>query len=249
MHFVRIPYLPKSGAVAIADQRCGPYFEALNRLGVRVIANTPCGDLYDAVSSHPDMVLHDLGEGHMVCAPEVSWEVQTQLTALGITLIKGSSHLSPKYPGSIRYNAARVGNFIFHNFRYTDSVLLQEFEKRGLKKINVSQGYSKCSVCIVDNNSIITADMGIHRAALDNGIHSLLIPPQKNIVLKGLDYGFIGGSTGKISEDRLCIFGNVEKLEEWEKIALFTEERGVDIISLGDSEVEDFGSLMVIADN
>jgi hypothetical protein len=101
----------------------------------------------------------------------------------------------------------------------------------------------------VDKNSIITADLGIHRAALENGIDSLCIPPQKNIVLKGLDYGFIGGSSGKISERSLCFFGNVEKLDEWEKIVSFAGDRGVDVISLGDSPVEDFGSLMVIAED
>jgi len=248
VHFVKVPNLPQNGAIAIIDTRCSPYFDALKKLGVKVIANPACFGLYDAVCSHPDMIFHDLGEGYMVHAPDAAQEVLLQLEALGINLIRGSTVLTPKYPGNIGYNAARVGNHIFHNFKYTDSSLLKEIDKRGLHKIHVNQGYSKCSICIVDENAIITADPGIHRGAVDNGIASLYIAPQKNIALKGLDYGFIGGSTGKISQKRLCIFGNVRELSDWEKIVSFAEKRGVEVISLGKKPVEDFGSLMVISE-
>lgn len=249
MNFLKTPNLPQRGAVALVDNRCGStYCEALEKLGINLVLVPPSGNLYDAVSAHPDMAFHDLGEGNMIYEPAADTKVLKRLKDLGVNLIEGSSGLLPQYPKSVSYNAARVGDFVFHNFKYTDSILLQEIEKRALKKIHVNQGYSKCSICIVDENSIITADTGIHRAATDNGIDSLLIPPQEKILLKGLDYGFIGGSTGKISEDMLCIFGNIEKLTEWEKIISFVEERDVKVVSLGHGAVEDFGSLIIIGE-
>lgn len=249
MDFLKMPNLPKKGGTALIDERCGTEFKkSLADLGLELIPVKPCEALYEAVSSHPDMFFHDLGEGYLIYAPGVDLSTLDKLKEKGFTLIEGSSGLIRSYPADICYNAARVGNFVFHNFKYTDSILLFEIEKRNLKKVQVEQGYSKCSICVVDENSIVTADKGIHAAAVKNGIDSLLVPPQKNIRLKGLDYGFIGGSSGKIAMDKLCIYGNAENLTEWDKIKAFTNDRGVELVSLGKGEVEDFGSILVITE-
>lgn len=249
MDFLKTPNLPKNGGTALIDERCSTEFiNSLEDLGLELIPVKPCGSLYEAVSSHPDMLFHDLGEGYLIYAPGADLSELDKLKKKGFTLIEGSSRLTAKYPADICYNAARVGNFVFHNFKYSDRTLLSEIEKRNLTKVQVEQGYTKCSICVVDENSIITADEGIHKAAVNNGICSLLVPPQKNIRLKGLEYGFIGGSSGKVSEDGLLIYGNAENLTEWDKIKSFTEERGVDIVSLGNGDVEDLGSILVITE-
>jgi len=247
MDFLKMPNLPKNGGTALIDKRCSSEFrDSLEGLDIDLIPVEPCNTLYEAVSSHPDMLFHDLGEGYIVYAPGVDLSTLHKLKEKGFTLIEGSTGLTSNYPADICYNAARVGNFIFHNFKYTDKTLLLEIEKRNLTKIQVEQGYSKCSICIVDDDSIITADKRIHEGALKNGIASLLIPPQKNIRLTGLNYGFIGGCSGMISENKLCIYGNAESLTEWDKIKTFTKDRGVEVISLGKGEVEDMGSILVI---
>lgn len=247
MDFLKTPNSPINGGTALIDERCSPEFRnSLEGFGLELISIKPCKNLYDAVSSHPDMLFHDLGEGDLIYAPEVDLYTLDMLKKKGFTLIKGSSELTAIYPSDICYNAARVGKFIFHNFKYTDRTLLSEIEKRNLTRVQVEQGYSKCSICVVDENSIITADKGIHAAAVKFGIDSLLVPPQKNIRLKGLGYGFIGGSSGKIAKNRLCIYGNAENLSECDYIKTFAKDRGVEIISLGEGEVEDLGSILVI---
>ena len=45
----------------------------------------------------------------------------------------------------------------------------------GYEIINVKQGYAKCSICVVSDNAIITADKGIAKAAIQNRIDVLEI--------------------------------------------------------------------------
>lgn len=248
MKFVKTPNLPEAGKLALIDYRIeGQLLKELEKRNIDCLRVNAHEDLYKSVSGHPDMQLHHLGGKDMVYAPGVSTELIKKLETLGYKMIIGSSKMRNTYPYSVAYNVARIGDFVLHNFEYTDEVLLAEFEKRGLKRIKVKQGYAKCSVCIVNKNSIITADLGIARAAREFGIEVLLIPPQRNIVLKGLDYGFIGGSGGLISSKSLAFFGDATLLESYRDILTFTEERGVEVVSLSNERVQDFGSILVIA--
>ena len=60
------------------------------------------------------------------------------------------------------------------------------------EKINVSQGYSKCSLCIVNENSVITEDDGIAEVLKRHNMDVLKISAG-DVLLSGLDYGFLGG--------------------------------------------------------
>jgi dihydroorotate dehydrogenase len=116
--------------------------------------------------------MHHLGSEKIIYAPGTNTEFLDALKAYGFRLIEGKTVLSDSYPGNIAYNAARVGNYAIHNFRYTDPLLKDMLEKTGVEFINVKQGYSKCSICIVDQNRIITSDKGIEKAAEKKGYRS-----------------------------------------------------------------------------
>ena len=76
------------------------------------------------------------------------------------------------------------------------------------------------------------------------GIDSLLIPPQKNIRLRGYDYGFIGGCTGLISETQMAFAGDFNLLNSSEIIGKFLEKHGVKPVSLDNSCIHDIGSII-----
>jgi len=84
---------------------------------------------------------------------------------MGILLLKGEAELGPKYPASVYYNAARVGNIVFHNTKYTDKILRENFSKMGIELVHINQGYAKCAISVVNENSIITMDRGIAKVA------------------------------------------------------------------------------------
>ena len=246
MSFIEVPNLPeKPVSLAAVDERISPESCAvLEGLGVSLIKiqRHPC--LYGAVSSHPDMLLHPVGGDLIVHAPGISDELGVLLARAGFRLIKGAAELSPEYPRDIAYNAARIGRFYFHNLKYTDSVLRKELEKAGVEPVHVEQGYTKCSVALVDENTMITSDKGIARTAEGKGIDALLIDPGQGILLPGLDYGFIGGATGLLGKHRLAVNGAADGLKSFEAIRSLLFSKNGALHSLSGLPVTDIGSIL-----
>ncbi len=246
MKFVDNPNIPvKPLSVALVDGRINRMLEnRLADMGIRVIKTEKYEGLYEAISFHPDIMYHHLGGNRIVHAPGVSKKTNMVLEALGFQLIPGSTPLGGKYPFNIAYNVARVGNVAFHNLKYTDPVLARELALSGAELVHVNQGYTKCSVSVVDSNSIITSDKGIARAAEKKGIDVLLIEPEEGIKLPGVKYGFIGGSSGLIDEKKWLLTGDILNLKSSEKIIQFLQKRCIDVICLPGEPVIDIGSII-----
>lgn len=109
------------------------------------------------------------------------------------------TELEAEYPRNVALNAALIGNKLFCKA----SALAQEVKefcaKNNIITVNVNQGYSRCSTLIVNNNALITADKTIYDAAVLNSINALRIT-EGFIKLQNVDYGFIGGSSGKVGD-------------------------------------------------
>ncbi|NLD46776.1 MAG: hypothetical protein GX660_06195 [Clostridiaceae bacterium] len=247
MSFVNVPNIPQNRVKSVlVDGRIDKNIEAgFEKNGISVIKTELYPALYAAVSYHPDIVFHHLGGNRIIHAPDTSINVIKRLSGLGFELVAGNSELCRNYPGNIRYNAARVGNIAFHNTKYTDAVLRENLENMGVELVHVNQGYAKCSVSIVDENSIITMDKGIARTAEAKGLEVLVIE-EENIRLPGLDKGFIGGSTGLLDRNKWAITGNIEKLASFYKVYDFLHKKGIEIVCLSKEDVIDIGSIIPI---
>jgi len=245
MRFLDIANIPEKKVVlAVADGRINNGIEkGLLYNGVQIIKTKAHPSLYDSVAFHPDMFLHHIGGKNIVYAPGTSEDVIKELEEYGFSMIQGETQLNYKYPGNIAYNAARVGKFVFHNTKYTDKMLKKFYSRLDLELVHVNQGYSKCAISVVDESSIITMDKGIARVAEKKGLDVLLIE-ERNIILPGLDYGFIGGSTGLIDKNEWALSGKCEGLESYREIYRFINKKGKKIISLTDKQVVDIGSLL-----
>ncbi|MDP4092222.1 MAG: hypothetical protein Q8920_02580 [Bacillota bacterium] len=246
MDFVKIPNLPESNvSLVVIDGRTSPEAEVcLAQMGIKVIRTSRYPGVYDAIAFHPDIMLHHIGEKTIVYAPGTSPNLLEQLQGYGFELIEGSSCLTAQYPGDIAYNAARVGSFLIHNFKYTDRALLNLLEKENLTFINVKQGYTKCSVSVVNENSIITHDKGIAAAVEKYGINVLLLEEADEILLPGLDRGLIGGCGGLAAKNKWVVNGNLRLLKSHALIFSFLEARGIKPISLAKGSVIDIGSVL-----
>ena len=246
MKYIDIPNLPDGDvSLAVVDMRIEPEIAAsLEQNGIKLIKTCYYPGMYEAVACHPDIMLHHLGGKRIIYAPGTSQHLVDFLLSYGFTPMSGKTYLSPKYPLNISYNVARVGKFAFHNLKYTDPVLREELDKQAVEFVHVNQGYTKCSVSIVDKNSIITSDKGIAKIAEKKGVEVLLIDADKNIQLKGLDYGFIGGASGLIGKNKWAVAGNFEMLESAYKIYDFLNKRNIEIVSLSKGKVEDIGSII-----
>jgi len=230
--------------LAIVDKRIPQTIEDnLNNIGVNIIKSTACSNTYDAIKYHPDISVCKLNSNNIVVAPNVYEYYKEVLKPYGFNVICGESTIKNKYPYNIHYNIVILEKFAIHNFKYTDKVILDYIEKNNIEKINVSQGYCKCSICVVDDNSIITSDEGIYKEVIKHDIDCLLIE-KGYIDLFELNYGFIGGCSFLLSNNELAFLGNIKKHPDYDKILNFVKSKNKKLISLSNDKLIDLGSVI-----
>lgn len=245
MNFLKTAFLPDGEvSLVMVDYRISPAIEAnLKKRGIACIKTVRCPDLYDAVDGHPDMLMFHLGGNRIILAPNIYEEMAPKLEKKGFAVTKGATWLVRNYPGNIAYNVLRIGNIAFHNVKNTDAEIIKALEKENVRMLNVKQGYTKCSVCILDHRTIITSDRKISEIAEKYGIESFLTRPG-GIELKGLNYGFLGGASGLLSKNRIAFSGKLESLEDGCKLIEFIKKKGFEIVYLSDEKPVDYGSIL-----
>ncbi len=242
---MKSPFTPdKRVSVAIMSKDSPvDVFNSLYEMGIKTIPTIPSINLQSYVANHPDMVLTPLEDGSVVVAPSV-WEYYNmELAKFGIKVIKGNVEPSAKYPDDIPYNAAFLENTLIHKLNNTEKAILDLAERSKIIKLNTKQGYSKCSLAIVDNKSAITSDKGMANLLQSNGFDILLIK-QGYIDLPGMQYGFIGGATGLLSPKEMAITGNLNRHPDKARIEEFITQKGIKLIYLSDKPAVDIGTII-----
>ena len=202
----------------LADNRIKAYLESM---GFELELVFPMAEIDEAISCHPDIYMCHLGKSIYLGDP---------------------SKLTHDYPGHAIYNGCSTGKYFIHNLKITDDKLLEEVKASGLIPIHVAQGYAKCSCIVVDENSIITADRGIAKAATSAGLDVLVIKPGQ-VVLDGYPYGFIGGTSGKV-ENTILFNGDISSHSDYLAIKDFIESRNLKLKYFEDYPLTDIGSIL-----
>lgn len=215
---------------------------SLAKMNVNIIKSFDLDYLYKPVNTHPDLQIHFADKATAVAAP-AAYEYYRAVLPRHIELIKGEKNPGETYPRDCAYNIARVGNNVIGNMRYADSVLIEIYSRRGFCFIDVKQGYTKCNLCIIGENAAMTEDEGLYKRLSANGINVLKLQ-YGCVTLKGFDYGFIGGASGLISENKIAFAGDIRRHSQYEEIKNFLTLNKVDIISLSETKLHDYGSLI-----
>lgn len=200
--------------------------EHLNIMGADVEYVETQGIVGKYLSNHPDVFLCKMGiseDAPVFYAPAES--------------------LGPEYPKDSSYNAACTGKFFIHNFDITAPELLQAARDMGMTMINVKQGYAKCNVAIVDENSIITSDRGIAAACEEHPDLEVLLIEPGYIRLDGFETGFIGGATGIVGNE-FVFNGNIGIHPDFARILEFIESRGLTPKWFPEYQLTDIGSIL-----
>ncbi len=247
--FIETPFLPRGKVkTVIVDERVTKCIQnKIRAKGINIIETPYCKDLYEGVSAHPDMLMHHIGRNEIVVAPNIYSQIKKKFKELNLKIIKGDTTLKSSYPDNIAYNVGRIGRFAIHNFKYTDKKIIKKLEKKKVQFINVKQGYSKCSICVVNEKAIITSDKGIAKKIEKYDIDVLLIK-SGYIDLLGMNYGFIGGATGLISSNKLLFCGNTKKHPDFKNIKNFLGKYSVTYESAGEKKLIDVGSIIPITE-
>ena len=245
MHFIKNPNLPNNSvSLAVVDGRINKEIEdELKLKKIEIIKTCQCVQLYSSIQYHPDIVMTHLGENNIVIAPNVYDYYMNKLGKYNFNLIKGTVELHKAYPNNIAYNIVFIGRHVIHNFDFTEKNIMKHILSNNYNLINVKQGYTKCSVSVVDHNSIITSDKGIHKEVVKNGIDSLLIR-DGDIELFDMNYGFIGGASGLLNKKEIGFYGDINQHIDCEKITSYLKEKNISIINLGKGKLTDYGSII-----
>lgn len=248
MSFLFTPHLPENRVTAMAVSNQFPHLvQQLSQIGITPVLVPPSTALDQPVASHPDMLLHPLGENKLIYAHD-SQPLRDTLRELGFLLMKPAHVLEKNYPKDVGLNALSLGNYLFGKDTALDPVLLQSWTERGKELISVRQGYAKCSCCAVDQTHVICSDTGIAKAMEKVGI-SVLVVETKGILLEGYSCGFIGGCAGKLAPDEICFTGSLSCHPQGEEIKAFLKGCGVLWRELTSGPLLDVGSLIPLLED
>jgi hypothetical protein len=239
------PFIPLRDAdtVIVAGNADDEVLESLKNLNLKIISTIKCLDVDESISYHPDIVIHPVNYNTLVIAPNVYDYYKDALSDTGLKVIKGEKKLGVKYPYDVAYNVGRMYAIAIHNLEYTDQVLKYYLLREGLDLVNINQGYSKCSLAIIDEKSAITADKPMFELLKAKGYDMLLIE-QGYIELENQNYGFIGGTTGNYSKDRILISGQLNNHPDKDQILEFIDSKNKKIHILSTNNIVDIGTII-----
>ena len=220
----------------LADNNIKEYLASISKGELEVVPLCPMADIDPAITCHPDIYMCHL-------FPKGAPGRENDKNGQNLVFHGDPARLTYDYPGHAIYNGCSTGKYFIHNLKITDKDLLAAVDQLSLTKVHVSQGYTKCSCVVVDENSIITADRGIAKAATAAGIDVLLIE-NGQVILEGYPYGFIGGASGKIG-DTIIFNGDLSAHSDYLAIKDFIESRGLKIKDFKEYPLTDIGSIIV----
>lgn len=231
--------------------------EYLKNMGYEIIENEDSPLIYDEVCAHPDMYYTKINDKiylskdkYILLKDKLPFKVN-----MGFSEVKGT------YPQDVLYNVCIMGKNAIHNFKFTDLFVKKYLEEQDFNLIDVKQGYSKCSICVVDDNSCIVSDISIATTLLNNNIDVLYVS-EKDIKLlrrisatikdykkNGFEYsdmeGFIGGAMVRL-EDKMIVFGDEKKLSNYVKIKKFIENKGLELVGFENLDIIDYGAVVEV---
>lgn len=235
----------------------------LNELGYELIELKQSPNVYTEISSHVDIFTCKVGNT-LIIEPSQYNYIKIQLKEKAKTkqtieevekeeqekmkILKGEEEVEIKYPFDIKYNVCTMEKKAFHNFKFTDLKVKEELIKQGYELINTTQGYTNCSIAVIDEKSAIVTDKGLYKILKKHNIDVLYLEDELDIKLLDIDKysnrkGFIGGAISRVGEN-VVVFGDLYKIDINDKIRKFIHEKELNIIEFKELDVIDYGGIV-----
>ena len=223
---------------------------ALKTLGYTPILMPPADYLSKPVASHTDMLLF-IGFGRLFCHARYYERhralIDEIISLSDLELTLSNEETSHRYPHDVLFNACLVNNRLICNKKSVSRLSVGAAETAGCEIINVQQGYTKCSICPVSEDAIITADKVIASTCEKAGMDVLLIN-EGDVSLPPYDFGFIGGAAGTTS-DKILFCGDIDTHRDAKAIRDFCEAHKKSVLSLSSESLQDVGSIFFIGED
>ncbi len=239
--YIDKPNLPTNRVAAVAiNGQAGEAIKYLNSIGVSCFEISEDKRLPEPVGYHADMQILHTGDNGIFCQKEHLFTGDLE-NLFSITEIE--KECSDKYPNDVLLNCTIIGDKIICNPKTVADEVLAYAEYSKLTVVPVNQGYSRCSICVIDENTVITDDESIYRAA-GNFLNDVLLVSKNSIGLKGYNYGFIGGCSGKIDKNKIAFNGEIRYHSDYKHIADFLDKHYVEYVELKKGRLEDIGGIL-----
>lgn len=238
---IKKPNLPENDVCHTVVSGEFPVFaDRLNKLGISTLLTEKCYNVLPQISYHADIVFSHTSNNNFIIEHGQT-RLKQDLSEIGFNSLS-EVELGEKYPNDILLNNCVIDKNLICG-RNATCVSFYD----NLKIIRTSQGYAKCSVCVVDNTSIITDDESIYSECNKNEIDVLLVR-KGSVLLPGFNYGFIGGCCGKISSDCIAFCGDLSTHSDFYKIKSFLNYRNIKYENLSSGQLVDIGSIIPVTE-
>ena len=248
MNYIKSANLPQNDVTTVfLSDIDNSVISALESMGIKTVPPPVAKYLPKEINYHADMCLLHLG-GNVVLCSEFNADFHEHLIKCGISPTYLLDKLGQTYPYDVLLNVCFLKNKLICNKKTCDPSIVTYAVNNGFKVIDVNQGYTKCSIAVVDENSIITSDKGIAKECEKHDVDCLLIAPGQ-IELEGYEYGFIGGTCGKIAKDKIFFTGDINMHSDSERIAQFLKQKDVEPIFIKGKPLVDIGGILPIIEH
>lgn len=229
----------------------GEYVNIIKRvereLKIRIIKTIESYELPYPERFHADMQIHQCGNALTIIRNSCSI-LENKIRNLDICkniVICDRSSLSD-YPNNITLNAAHIGDYLLCKKSHSYKDLLLWYIDKGVRILDVKQGYARCSTAIISHNAVITDDESILKSCKRFNDIDVLKVSKGSVKLKGCEYGFIGGCCFKADKNNLVFFGDVRQHSDYKDIKAFCRNYGVELLSLANCELIDIGGAVIL---
>ena len=220
--------------------------QKLKEQGYNLIEIKHNSNVYEEISSHMDIFVCKIGD-KLIVEPSQFNNIKNQVKS-EIDIRQGQECITKKYPNDIKYNVCIIGKKAIHNFQYTETTIIKELENQDYELINTKQGYTNCSIAVIDEKSAIVTDKGLYKILQKHSIDVLYLEYEPDIkLLNGANYsdkkGFIGGVISRI-DDNIFITGDLNKIDQNNIIRNFIKSKNMNIIEFEGLDVIDYGGII-----
>ncbi len=241
--FIKTSFLPDKKVKLVAISGINKnIIKSLEKQGIECIEikNNPLLDF--PIQSHADMQMLKLRNNTILLANNLDY-LKAELERHSFNVIIIDENLITNYPNDILLNNVLIDDYCIGKYDVMPKKLIEYCTANNIQIVSVKQGYSKCSVSILNNKAIITSDKNISIVYKQLGFDVLLIP-YGDIELPGYNYGFIGGCCGMIDKNIMAFTGNLNKYKYGQEVLSFLHNHNIEPLYLTNGNLIDIGSIL-----
>ena len=243
---IKTPNLPQSAVKhCLIGEKYKEEINELQELGIKCITLKPSLLLEDEINCHSDILAFNFGDGKALLNRGAAGE--NELKSVGIAPVYYSDKISSPYPMDVPLNVAFTGRHIICNMSYSAKEIITFAERNNIEIINTKQGYAKCSLCIINENAIITEDKGL-AYLLKKYQYDVLLISSGDIYLSEKHYGFLGGASCKIAYDKMYFSGDLSSHKDYIRILEFMDLHNIEPIYNKSRRLTDFGGIIQLTE-